>query len=67
MRVALVQGSRSHEKVTEELRFMKSIARGILDICDGNVLTMAETKILLSVESLKVVVTRSSPSDTPIE
>ena len=42
--VAVVQDLEEFEKGTEELAFVRAIAQGLMDIKDGNTLSLAEVK-----------------------
>ena len=42
--MAVVQDLEEFEKGTEELAFVRAIAQGLMDIKDGNTLSLAEVK-----------------------
>lgn len=48
--VAVVQSLDDYERTAEELQFIKSVARGLADIRDGNTVTLAEVKKLLGAD-----------------
>ena len=48
--VAVVQSLDDYERTAEELQFIKSVARGLADIRDGNTVTLAEAKKLLGAD-----------------
>lgn len=48
--VAVVQGLDEYEKTAEELRFIKAVAQGLIDIREGNTVTLAEAKKILGAE-----------------
>ncbi|MDQ1362259.1 MAG: hypothetical protein QG652_119 [Pseudomonadota bacterium] len=48
--VAVVQGLDDYEKSAEELRFIKAVAKGLADIREGNIVTLAEAKRILGTE-----------------
>ena len=48
--VAVVQGLEDYEKHEEELKFVKSIAQGLMDIKDGKTLSLSEVKKKLDVQ-----------------
>lgn len=45
--VAVVQGLEDYEKTAEELRFVKAIAQGLMDVREGKSVTVSEAKKLL--------------------
>ncbi len=47
--VAVVQSVESYEKISEELQFVKAVAKGLADVRDGNIVTLDEAKRLLGV------------------
>lgn len=48
--VAVVQDLNDFEKNQEELAFVKAIAQGLMDIKEGNTLSLAEAKKRLGIE-----------------
>lgn len=48
--VAVVQDLDEYEKTVEELRFVKAVAQGLVDIREGNSVTLAEAKKILGAE-----------------
>ncbi|OQW42431.1 MAG: prevent-host-death family protein [Proteobacteria bacterium SG_bin4] len=48
--VAVVQDLDEYEKNQEELAFVKAIAQGLMDIKEGNILSLAEAKKRLGIE-----------------
>ncbi|WMJ09861.1 type II toxin-antitoxin system Phd/YefM family antitoxin [Nitrosomonas sp. sh817] len=48
--VAVVQDLDEYEKNQEELAFVKAIAQGLMDIKEGNTLSLAEAKKRLGIE-----------------
>lgn len=48
--VAVVQDLDEYEKTVEELRFVKAVAQGLVDIREGNTVTLAEAKKILGAE-----------------
>lgn len=47
--IAVVQGIDEYEKTVEEIRFVKAVARGLVDIREGNTVTLDEAKKILGV------------------
>ena len=47
--VAVVQGLEDFEKTAEELRFVKAVAQGLVDIREGNTVTLNEARKILGV------------------
>lgn len=47
--VAVVQGLAEFERTAEELRFVKAVAQGLLDVREGNTVSLAEARKALSV------------------
>jgi len=47
--VAVVQGLEEYEKNTEEREFLKAIAQGLMDIKEGNELSLDEVKKKLGI------------------
>ena len=48
--VAVVQGLEEYEKHEEELSFVKAIAQGLMDIKEGNTMSLAAAKQKLGIE-----------------
>jgi prevent-host-death family protein len=48
--VAVVQDLNDYEKTAEELRFIKTVAKGLAYIREGNTVTLAEAKNILGTE-----------------
>lgn len=48
--VAVVQDLDEYEKNQEELAFVKAIAKGLMDIKEGNTMTLAEAKKRLGIK-----------------
>jgi prevent-host-death family protein len=48
--VAVVQDLDEYEKDQEELAFVKAIAKGLMDIKEGNTMTLAEAKKRLGIK-----------------
>lgn len=48
--VAVVQGLDEYEKSQEELAFVKAIAQGLMDIKEGNTMSLSEAKKRLGIE-----------------
>lgn len=42
--VAVMQGLEDYEKAAEELQFVKAVAQGLMDIREGNTVTLDEAK-----------------------
>lgn len=47
--VAVVQGLEEYEKGREELAFVKAVAQGLMDIKQGNTMSIAEVKKRLGI------------------
>ncbi|MCK9237325.1 MAG: type II toxin-antitoxin system Phd/YefM family antitoxin [Thiopseudomonas sp.] len=47
--VAVVQGLEEFEKTAEELRFVKAVAQGLMDVREGNTVSLADAKKTLGV------------------
>ena len=47
--VAVVQGLEDYEQAAEELRFVKAVAQGLMDIRDGDTFSFEEAKKILGV------------------
>ena len=48
--VAVVQGLEDYEKTAEELRFVKAVAQGLLDVREGNSLSLEDARKTLSIK-----------------
>ena len=48
--IAVVQGLEEYEKSREELAFVKAVAQGLMDIKQGNTMSIAEVKKRLSLK-----------------
>ena len=48
--IAVVQGLEEYEKSREELAFVKAVAQGLMDIKQGNTMSMAEVKKRLGIK-----------------
>lgn len=48
--IAVVQGLEDYEKTAEELRFVKAVARGLMDARDGNTVSLEEARKTLGIE-----------------
>lgn len=48
--VAVVQDLDEYEKDQEELAFVKAVAKGLMDIKEGNAMTLAEAKKRLGIK-----------------
>ncbi|MBK8676963.1 MAG: type II toxin-antitoxin system Phd/YefM family antitoxin [Cellvibrionales bacterium] len=48
--IAVVQGLEEYEKGREELAFVKAVAQGLMDIKQGNTMSIAEVKKRLSLK-----------------
>ena len=48
--IAVVQGLEDYEKTAEELRFVKAVARGLMDARDGNTVSLEEARETLGIE-----------------
>lgn len=47
--VAVVQGLEDFEKTAEELRFVKAVAQGLMDVREGNTVSLADAKKTLGI------------------
>jgi len=47
--VAVVQGLEEFERTAEELRFVKAVAQGLIDVREGNTVSLAEARKTLGV------------------
>jgi prevent-host-death family protein len=48
--IAVVQGLEEYEKGAEELAFVKAVAQGLMDIKQGNTMSIAEVKKRLGIK-----------------
>ncbi|MGB0189292.1 MAG: type II toxin-antitoxin system Phd/YefM family antitoxin [Aequoribacter sp.] len=48
--VAVVQGLEDYERTAEELRFVKAVAQGLLDVREGNTVSLEEAKTTLGLK-----------------
>lgn len=48
--VAVVQGLEDFEKTAEELRFVKAFAQGLMDVREGNTVSLEEAKKSLGID-----------------
>lgn len=48
--VAVVQGLDDYEKTAEELRFVKAVAQGLMDVREGNTVSLEEAKKTLGIK-----------------
>ena len=47
--VAVVQGLEEFERTAEELRFVKAVAQGLVDVREGNTVSLADAKKTLGI------------------
>jgi len=47
--VAVVQGLEEFERTAEELRFVKAVAKGLMDVREGNTVSLADAKKTLGI------------------
>ena len=47
--VAVVQGLEEFERTAEELRFVKAVAQGLMDVREGNTVSLTEAKKALGI------------------
>jgi prevent-host-death family protein len=47
--VAVVQGLEEFERTAEELRFVKAVAQGLMDVREGNTVSLSEAKKALGI------------------
>lgn len=47
--IAVVQGLDEFERAAEELRFVKAVAQGLMDVREGNTVSIAEAKKALGI------------------
>ena len=48
--VAVVQGLEDYERTAEELRFVKAVAQGLMDVREGNTLSLEEARKTLGIK-----------------
>lgn len=48
--VAVVQGLEDYERTAEELRFVKAVARGLMDVREGNTVSLEDAKKTLGIK-----------------
>lgn len=48
--VAVVQGLDDYERTAEELRFVKAVAQGLMDVREGNTVSLEEAKKILGIK-----------------
>lgn len=48
--VAVVQGLEDYEKTAEELRFVKAVAQGFMNVRNGNILSLEEARKALGIK-----------------
>ena len=48
--VAVVQGLEDYEKTAEELRFVEAVAKGLMDVREGNTVSLEDAKAALGIE-----------------
>ena len=48
--IAVVQGLEDYERSAEELQFVKAVAQGLMDVREGNTLTLEEARKTLGLE-----------------
>jgi prevent-host-death family protein len=48
--VAVVQGLEDYEKTAEELRFVKAVAQGLVDVREGNTLSLDDARKALGIK-----------------
>lgn len=48
--VAVVQGLEDYERTAEELRFVKAVAQGLMDVREGNTVSLEEARKTLGVK-----------------
>ena len=48
--VAVVQGLEDYERAAEELRFVKAVAQGLMDVREGNTLSLEDAKKTLGIQ-----------------
>lgn len=48
--IAVVQGLDDYERTVEELRFVKAVARGLMDVREGNTISLEDAKKTLGIK-----------------
>ncbi|MBE0505512.1 MAG: type II toxin-antitoxin system Phd/YefM family antitoxin [Marinospirillum sp.] len=48
--IAVVQGLEDYERTTEELRFVKAVVQGLMDVRDGNTLSLEDARKALGIK-----------------
>ncbi|XGA78817.1 type II toxin-antitoxin system Phd/YefM family antitoxin [Halomonas sp. CH40] len=48
--VAVVQGLEDYERAAEELRFVKAVAQGLMNVREGNTLSLEDAKKTLGIQ-----------------
>lgn len=48
--IAVVQGLEDYERTAEELRFVKAVARGLMDVREGNTVLLEDAKKTLGIK-----------------
>lgn len=48
--IAVVQGLEDYERTAEELRFVKAVAKGLMDVREGNTVSLEDAKQALGIK-----------------
>lgn len=48
--IAVIQGLEDYEKIAEELRFVKAVAQGLMDVREGNTVSLEDAKATLGIK-----------------
>lgn len=48
--IAVVQGLEDYEKTEDELRFVKAVAQGLMDVREGNTVSLEDAKNTLGIK-----------------
>lgn len=48
--IAVVQGLEDYERTAEELRFVKAVAQGLMDVREGNTVSLEDAKNTLGIK-----------------
>ena len=48
--IAVVQGLEDYERTAEELQFVKAVAQGLMDVREGNTVSLEDAKKVLGIE-----------------
>ncbi|MDP3536129.1 type II toxin-antitoxin system Phd/YefM family antitoxin [Halomonas sp.] len=48
--IAVVQGLEDYERTAEELRFVKAVAQGLVDVREGNTVSLEDARKTLGIE-----------------